>query len=882
MPLTEILAAVRWWLVLLIIGGLATPLLYVVLRPLPDRGYAFAKMAGLLLASYLFWLASSLGFLGNNLGGILIALLVVGGVSAWAYWRLEIGERRLGAWLRENKRQVIITELLFALVFFLWVWVRAQNPMIAATEKPMEFAFLNGVGRSPSFPPVDPWLSGYAISYYYFGYVMVSLLARLAVVAEPVAFNLGIAWLVAGAAVGAYGLVYNLVATHTHSLRRATNNLHHRAVALGLIAALALPIAGNMQILLELLHGNGVGSADLWQWLDVRDVNIPPETAAGQAPRYMTTNWWWWRTSRVIHEYHLSGRAEEGLEPIVEVPSFSFILGDMHPHVLALPFAFLSLAVAYSWWLVGVQRTGERGSGGAEEQRSTHNSQFIISRVGWQRWLFTSLVLGGLSFLNTWDVLIHLFVVLGAFFLARWYSRGWERRILSETIVVAFALVIPAFLLYLPFYLGFRSQAGPPFLLPMLMRPTRLVHYLIIFFMPLLPITILLVALAARQRFRHWRSGVAAAAVLLLGLLLLMVLLGFIVAANADGAVRVNNLASELGLVLPPRPDQTMALGWGLQAVFTLLPAVLTARLLYPALTLFLLTLLALIIMAWKEQTTSRDPHPHSHPSSLIPHPSALPFALLLIFTGILLTLSPEFVYLRDNFGQRLNTTFKFYYQAWVMFGVAAVFAVDYLWQMATVRRRRIVPLLTTAAYIAALGIALLFPIYAVRSRAAEFRGPATAADRQPPTLNGLAHIQRFNPAEYDALMWLRENVSGTPVILEAVGGQYSEFGRVSANTGLPTVLGWPGHEWQWRGSDHPEPGQRDPLVRSIYSETNLDNVALWLDQYNVEFIYAGDLEANTYGPNGLEKFRDRLAVAYANERVTIYHWQPADSPKVN
>src|SRR5690606_20224713 len=115
-------------------------------------------------------------------------------------------------WLRENKTGVIATELVFLAVFALWVWVRAQNPSISATEKPMEFAFLTGVARSPTFPPLDPWLSGFSISYYYFGYVMVSLLARLAAVAEPVAFNLAIAWIVAGAAAGAFGMVVNLVA----------------------------------------------------------------------------------------------------------------------------------------------------------------------------------------------------------------------------------------------------------------------------------------------------------------------------------------------------------------------------------------------------------------------------------------------------------------------------------------------------------------------------------------------------------------------------------------------------------------------------------------------------------------------------------------------
>lgn len=128
--------------------------------------------------------------------------------------------------------------------------------------------------------------------------------------------------------------------------------------------------------------------------------------------------------------------------------------------------------------------------------------------------------------------------------------------------------------------------------------------------------------------------------------------------------------------------------------------------------------------------------------------------------------------------------------------------------------------------------------------------------------------------------MWLREQAvqagGELPVVLEAVGGQYSSFGRVSANTGLPTVLGWPGHEWQWRGGDHPEPGRREPLVRQIYSTPDLELVAFMLDELDVAYIYVGDLETRTYEAAGLAKFRDRLEIAFANDGVTIYRWQPA------
>ncbi|HEX6387094.1 MAG TPA: DUF2298 domain-containing protein, partial [Anaerolineae bacterium] len=649
MPLSEIFAAIRWWAVLMVLGAAVTPLAFSLFRRLPDRGYAFVKMLGLLLVSYLFWLLGSFGFLGNNVGGILFALAAVIGLSAWVYWwvqratsdqRPATGDRRpdLVEWVHENWRQVVITELVFALVFAFWVWVRAQNPAISATEKPMEFAFLNAVGRSPSFPPLDPWLSGFAISYYYFGYVMTSVITRLAVVPEPVAFNLGIAWLTAGTAVGAFGLVYNLV---------ATGSRRRNALVLGLVAALALPIAGNLQIVLEVLHANSVGPAQFWQWLDVRDINTLPDPAS--VPRYETTNWWWWRASRVIHEYHLSGRTEEGLEPIAEFPGFSFVLGDMHPHVLALPFAFLSLAAAYLWYLEVRDWRLEIG----DWRLTISNLQSLIPNL--PLWGLTALVLGGLSFLNTWDVLIHLFVVLGAFLLGRWQRHGWDSRLLTQTVTVGVLLVVPAVLLYLPFYIGFRSQAGPPFLLPMLMRPTRLPHFLIIFGMPLWSVTILMIALATRQRFRHWRTGLAAVITIVIALFLLMLLLAWIVASSPD-AGRITNLANELGLALPARPEGAFAPGWGLAAILTLLPTFVRARLQYPGVTLLLATLLALVVMTWIHLFNRTDRDSSS--------PAPLPFILLLIFTGALLTLGPEFVYLRDNFGVRLNTVFKFYYQA--------------------------------------------------------------------------------------------------------------------------------------------------------------------------------------------------------------------------
>jgi YYY domain-containing protein len=872
MTFSDILAAFRWWTVLMFIGAVATPLTYFVLGRLPDRGYAFVKLIGLLIVSYIFWILGSLGFIDNSVGGIFLAIVLLIGLSAWSIYRQRSDDQdnqSVFSWIREHWRYVLVAELVFAIIFILWTFIRAQNPAIAGTEKPMEFAFLNSVGRSPGFPPSDPWLSGFAISYYYFGYVITSVITRLAAVPEAVGFNLGIAWLVAASALGAFGLVYNLISSSRGAMRRS-------AVIFAVIGAVAIPIAGNLEIAAEILYNEDVGPPDFWEWLDIRDLNQPLDESS--TPRYETSQWWWWRSSRVIHEYSLSGREEAGLEPIAEFPGFSFVLGDLHSHVLSLPFAFLSLVVALSWWI-------QPGSGSLDYKQiiRRNNMRTVIddlrSRDGYLL-LFTILLLGGLSFLNTWDVLIHMFVIIGAFMLGKWRQLGhWQSRIFRQGITLALILVIGSLVLYLPFYLGFRSQAGPPFLLPMIMRPTRLIHIVVIFGMSLIGVVALLLTLFIRgartpsqtggRRYWIWSLGIALG--IIVALMLLMAILGLIIATSDESRSTIATLAADLGRnlpVLPSDPSPFLRFRWAIAAVVSLMPTLLVTRIPYSALILFL-TLLIFVIVYLLMRILDRDLEPVST-AFRDSAPGVLPFVLLLALTGSLLILGPEFVYLKDNFGQRLNTIFKFYYQAWVLFGVVALFGLDYL-----LRNFRIAGILATSAYGVALIASLLFPYYAIQSRAVEYRGAVASDSRAPATLNGLSHIGRYNPDELEAITWLQNNAEGIPIVLEAVGGQYTSFGRVSASTGFPTVLGWAGHEYQWRGST-PEPAKRDAAVEDIYGGLDWAQTSAILDEYGVNFIYLGSLEKSTYSPRAEELFDQYLDLAYQNESVKIYRWNPS------
>ena len=226
------MVAVIWYLWIVVSGLAVFPLAWRLLRFLPDRGWTLSKPLGLLLWGYVLWMGGSLGVVPNNSGGWLASLLVIVGLSVLAMRKGRWSELR--DWLAERQAQTILAEVLFAVMFAAWVVVRSANPDLSTTEKPMELAFINAILRSPSFPPHDPWLAGYGISYYYFGYLIVAMLSGLSGAAAPVGFSLGLVTSFSLAGLGVYGVVYNLLAAQP---KRRNAHVQRPAGAVVLAAA---------------------------------------------------------------------------------------------------------------------------------------------------------------------------------------------------------------------------------------------------------------------------------------------------------------------------------------------------------------------------------------------------------------------------------------------------------------------------------------------------------------------------------------------------------------------------------------------------------------------------------------------------------------------
>src|SRR5215210_3202856 len=194
-------AALRFFVLIEVLGLAATPLAVVAFARLPGRGVAFAKPLGLLLATWLVWMAGSLHLVPQGLAawtGAVVVLAVAGGLA----WR----RLRPPLWEGLTRRCLLWSEGLALAAFAAMALLVAYSPDVWQTEKPMDMAFLNASGDARTFPPADPWMAGEDLNYYYLGHLMAAGLVRLTGVAPDVGYNLAVAAFFALSAVAAFGL----------------------------------------------------------------------------------------------------------------------------------------------------------------------------------------------------------------------------------------------------------------------------------------------------------------------------------------------------------------------------------------------------------------------------------------------------------------------------------------------------------------------------------------------------------------------------------------------------------------------------------------------------------------------------------------------------
>jgi YYY domain-containing protein len=820
-----------WWLVLGVFGWLAWPLIYPVMGGLRDRGFGLARAVGWLLIGWTHWIGVSLGLWQNRTWavGLVVAVLGVAGFLAWRGQRTRIAQ----FWLARRKL-LLAEEAVFAIAFLAFVGIRLLNPDLwqpwNGGEKFMESAFINAILRTPGFPPYDPYFAGGTINYYYYGLYLVSLPIKLTGIASEVAFNLAVPGLFALAAVVLVSVGASL------SRQDDSEERGQRSGAVG--AALGVTLA--------LLVGNLAGCRAM-----IRSLKGIGE-APGAVGRFVSgAAYDYWGPSRVIPF------------TINEFPFWTFLFADLHPHLIAIPFGTLVVALACNWLKTVEPRAPQNnlasdlGGAASGEPAPGSDPERDLSHMA-ARLLLLALALGAMGAINTWDLPSYALLVLVVLLLAGWRT-GRIRCLLGGGLAALLTGVL-AIAAYWPFYAHYRSpvvhSSGP-----------------------------------LMARYLGWtHDGSPLEEWLLVWGVFLFLAYSFalIEFRRRPGRGGEEQKVGGTALASPDTPvggaDRLRVIG--LLVILAL--AALLAVIQRPAAALAAIPLVLLIVTALRRWVTPEE---------------AFLSTLAALGLGILAGL--ELVYVRDFLEggdwYRMNTVFKFSVPAWLFLGLSLGVMLGRRWEGHRKRRSDefaaqlgFAETVWRIAVIGFLAAGSVFLFLGVQSRVRDrFPGSRPAIG----TLDGTAfmtvgkytwpdseHVIEL-AYDYQAVHWMLDHLTGSPVVAEAPAGGYQVAGafqgydyyragglRVASLTGFPTFVGQ--HQNEQRPGERV--GQRTDLAQEFFRTSDIERARELARQLEVAYIYVGALERILFPETGLDKFGSMvesgdLQVAYRNPMVTIY-----------
>jgi YYY domain-containing protein len=811
-----LIGGLAWYLTIFLIGLFAFPIVFAAAPGLRDRGYGISRMAGLLVAVFVIWFLASYQIVPFTRATILLSVLALGLVGGIAAWRQR---DQLRAFFKANRRTLLIEEALFGVAFLFFLFVRFGNPdlwhPVMGGEKPMDFAYLNAVIRSQSFPPYDPWFAGGQITYYYFGFVLIAALTKLLGIMPSIAYNFAIPTLFALTALGAFTVAFNLVQAFGRWVSDRSYWLKNPAV-IGVIAAVFVVFMGNLggvQVVQQQISKYGGETfqstiTPLKQVVDTVQGAAKMVTDKAALKDLMRPEWWYFTPTREIP----APTSEAG--PISEFPYFTFLYADLHAHMIAMPITLLVLALAVSW----LTRPPLGTWGG-------------ILSIG-----LGGLAAGALRPTNTWDWPTSLVIGTVALFMGTWANEPldristWVRFILRTAgfVLIGFVAFMPFTRSYATAYSSIEEWKG---------SLTPWWAYLNIHLLFLFPIVTFIVWEIKRWGWRWWR---ALWSTLLKQWRWVAILIGLIIAALIFLVYHANRaIVNNDGLSMTQQRDVAL---------------------------IALPIMLACMMLALRPRLSV-----------------AQRFWYFVVFLAVALTLVVEIVVLKGDIS-RMNTTFKFYLQVWILLGISAAVALG--WLADRLQRWHGWGAWLWKGFMGLLVAASFFYVLTATPNKMSDRWVANQASG----LNGNDYMSVAEYGippyklqwDYEAIKWLQDNVQGTPVVAEAASGLlnvplYQWGSRISINTGLPTIIGWDWHQRQQRSI---MPGwvidRRLQDVSTLYRTLDTNAAQDVLNRYNVKYIVVGPLERVTYVPDGADPSLTQDP-AYISPSLTKFDQMAAD-----
>ena len=310
-----------WWLTIFLIGVVFFPIAVLFFSRFLDRGYIFSKILGMLFITYTIFALGTLKIMPFTHTAIIFLLFAFGVISVFTFVKDQPWSRLI---LRNIPWKLLIfEETLFLAGISFWAFIRAHEPSIHGLEKFMDFAFVNSILRTDYFPAKDLWLTPLTINYYYFGHIVTAVLTKLSGLDPVVTYNLMIATLFAFTFTCAFSIGANLInqfKIQNSKFKITSQNLKVPLIG-GLLAGFLVAFAGNLHTIYAFFTAyNGENPVPFWTlaW----DLNL--------------TDYWYPNATRFIPF------------TIHEFPIYSFVVSDLHGHVLSIPIVLTIIAVLLS------------------------------------------------------------------------------------------------------------------------------------------------------------------------------------------------------------------------------------------------------------------------------------------------------------------------------------------------------------------------------------------------------------------------------------------------------------------------------------------------------------------------------------------------------
>ena len=707
-----------WYLLAAVLGVVGMAVTGRLFRGFADKGWMFSKVVSITITGFLTWFLVSIKLLKFTTVTCVGITVVFGIVCILLYEK----QRKAGydCLPIDNLDLVYIEEILFFAVFLMWTYLAGFHPAAHGTEKFMDYGFMETMMRSKTLPATDIWYSQGKINYYYGGQYFAVFLTKLSGTQVELTYNLMRTFVAAFAFV----LPFSLVRQMTVDMQgKKVYGWKKRLPSItGFIAGLAVSIAGNMHYvvyaqiipLIQKLKGQEVDS--YWFPDATRYIGFNPDVP-----------------DKTIHEF----------------PCYSFVLGDLHAHVVNIMFVLLLLGLLYAWTQKVRNTTPSVEKLGAKK--------FWMQQLLMPHILAAAMLLGMFHWTNYWDFVIYYVVTGGTvLFMNIICLKGDIKRIIAVTAAQAVEIFTVATVIILPFTLQFTTMV----------------------------------------------QGV--------------------------------RLAQNHSL-----PHQLLIL-WGLPTILTLV---------------FVISLIVGKLKRLNHKSLYRLMKAIRTPDL---------FAVIMGLCAIGLVAIPELVYVRDiyeNGNARANTMFKLTYQAYIMFGMTMAYVI---FRLLFVNRRKILKA------VGVIGLALLLWTCGYFGKSVDSWFGQVLDPSQYKGLNATAFLETDYAEDVGAIRWLKENIEGSPVVLEANGDSYSEYERVSAMTGLPTVMGWYVHEWLWR-NDVADLNAKADEIETIYTSTNAAEVQMLVEKYDISYIFVGSCEREKYADLNNEVLQSLGEIVYQDPDYETY-----------